>query len=357
MTPRIPLTAAFLALHSPLALAAPQGGTGGPPFISEIRIEQPGADVDEYFELVGNPGGSLDQVTYLVVGDGDSGSGTVESALDLTGSSLDADGRFVCAVGPSVLGTTPDLVAALGFRHGGNVTHLLVLGFAGAVGDDLDVNDDGVLDNEPFFGVLDGVAIVAQPNSPTSTVYHYGGYAGVVSEVGPDFGFSPAHVFECSDGWRIGGYAAGAHDSPGAPNPCGASTAMFCIPNPNSVSASGSFITLESPSGGSVAANDSSLVVHDTPDFFGAFIMGGDRGTMVPAAFGGLLCLRNQVQRLGSPLMPSGNVAALPLDFTGMGPESAVMAGTTSYFQWFHRDTTFGGGGNFSLGLRVTWAN
>ena len=33
--------------------------------ISEIRIAQPGQDTDEYFELRGPPGASLDGVTYI----------------------------------------------------------------------------------------------------------------------------------------------------------------------------------------------------------------------------------------------------------------------------------------------------
>ena len=38
--------------------------------INEIRIDQPGTDNDEYFELLGEPNASLDGLTYIVIGDG-----------------------------------------------------------------------------------------------------------------------------------------------------------------------------------------------------------------------------------------------------------------------------------------------
>lgn len=63
--------------------------------INEIRIDQPGADNDEYFELFGDPmAPSLDGLTYIVIGDGAiaAGSGVIEAVIDLTGQSLDLAG-------------------------------------------------------------------------------------------------------------------------------------------------------------------------------------------------------------------------------------------------------------------------
>ena len=42
--------------------------------INEIRADQPGADNDEYFELIGDASASLDGLTYLVIGDGSTSS-------------------------------------------------------------------------------------------------------------------------------------------------------------------------------------------------------------------------------------------------------------------------------------------
>src|SRR5262245_2062023 len=37
--------------------------------ITEIRVDQPGADNDEYFEITGAPGAVLNDIFYIVIGD------------------------------------------------------------------------------------------------------------------------------------------------------------------------------------------------------------------------------------------------------------------------------------------------
>ena len=69
------------ALATPLAQARPDSSFR----ISEIRIDHPGTDVDEYFELAGTPGESLAGLTYIVIGDSSGGSGCIEASIDLTG--------------------------------------------------------------------------------------------------------------------------------------------------------------------------------------------------------------------------------------------------------------------------------
>ena len=56
--------------------------------LNEIRINQPSTDNDEYFELAGSAATSLDGLTYLVIGDGGGGSGTLEAVIDLTGQTI-----------------------------------------------------------------------------------------------------------------------------------------------------------------------------------------------------------------------------------------------------------------------------
>ena len=90
---RIPL---FITLLSMLVALAAQN-TLAQVFISEIRIDQPGADTDEYFELAGTPGASLDGLTYMVIGDGFGGSGVIEAVVDLTGQTIPGSGLFVAA--------------------------------------------------------------------------------------------------------------------------------------------------------------------------------------------------------------------------------------------------------------------
>lgn len=188
--------------------------------ISEIRIDQPSGDNDEYFELAGPAGTALDGLSYVVLGDGSGGSGVVEEVTDLSGETIGSSGFFVAAEGTFGLGTA-DLTTSLNFENGDNVTHLLVAGFTGANGDDLDTNDDGTLDVTPWTEVVDRIALVKEENPPSGTEFHYG-----PPSVGPDGSSVPGHVFVCEEGWRIGDFALGGKDTPGAANACGGGVAQ-----------------------------------------------------------------------------------------------------------------------------------
>ena len=135
----------LLTLTSASALWA-----GGGVVINEIRIDQSGADDDEFFELVGVPGQSLDNHAYIVIGDGTGGSGVIESVTDLTGLSIGPSGYLTVAeatFGTGLPGAVVDVTASLNFENSDNVTHLLVVfdpaNGAPVDGDDLDADDDG----------------------------------------------------------------------------------------------------------------------------------------------------------------------------------------------------------------------
>ena len=72
---------------------------------SEIRIDQPSSDNDEYFELTGDASAPLDGLTYLVICDGSGCSGVIEAVVVLTDNSLAASGFFVAAEDTFSLGT------------------------------------------------------------------------------------------------------------------------------------------------------------------------------------------------------------------------------------------------------------
>jgi uncharacterized repeat protein (TIGR01451 family) len=183
--------------------------------ISEVRIDQPSTDNDEYFELAGAPGLALDGMTYLVIGDGTGGSGVIENVTDLAGQVIPPSGYFVAAEDTFTLGTR-DMTTTLNFENGDNVTHLLVQDFTGADGDDLDTNDDGVLDVTPWAQIVDLIALIEEENPPTNTEWHYG-----PPTVGPDGSFVPGHAYRCDPDWEIGAYdPVGGDDTPGAANPC-----------------------------------------------------------------------------------------------------------------------------------------
>ncbi len=183
--------------------------------ISEIRIDQPSIDTEEYFEIVGAPGTALDGLTYLVIGDSPSaGSGVIEEVTGLTGLTMPADGYLLVGE-PGFSLATPDLTTDLQFENEDNVTHLLVSDFSGSTGQDLDTDDDGTLDLTPWTEILDLIAVVQEENPPASTVWHYGPPA-----VGPDGSSAPMHVYFCLQGWLIGEEEPGLDDTPGTAGCC-----------------------------------------------------------------------------------------------------------------------------------------
>ncbi|MFL7795058.1 MAG: hypothetical protein AB8I69_23165, partial [Anaerolineae bacterium] len=197
-----------LSDRSPVARAA-DGVT-----INEIRTDQPGSDNDEYFELAGSPGTSLNNLTYLVIGDGSGDtSGVIEAVVELTGTAIPADGYFLAVESTFSLGGTADLTTSLNFENSDNVTHLLVEGFTGSNGTDLDTDDDGVLDITPWSSIDDCVALLATVGSGNLTY--------CATTVGPDGSFAPGHVYRCPPGWFIGQFdPVGGDDTPGQASTC-----------------------------------------------------------------------------------------------------------------------------------------
>lgn len=339
-------------------LAAAQGSSGPSLLlINELRIDQSSADDDEYVELFSIPSNaSLDGITYLVIGDGTTGNGTLEAVVDLTGSATNGQGLFLAAESTFTLATA-DLTTTLDFENSDNVTHLIVSGFTGALGDDLDTDDDGVLDSTPWTTVFDAISLVEDPMGGDA---FYATQLGGI-DVGPDGTFVPAHVLRCLTSLtdvRIGEFAPlGVTDTPGAFNEnCTASTEVFCDPGvANEVSPSGG--TIELDGSGSIQVNDSTLIASSVPDYFGVFVQSDTQAAPMMTPIGGNICVNGNTVRMNRIVMAVGNQATLPLDFSDSTlAESAVGAGETFYYQFFHRDTATGLGGNYTNGIAITWA-
>ena len=193
--------------------------------LSEIRIDQSGLDIDEYFELAGEPGTLLNGLTYIVIGDGSltQGSGVIEFVQSLQGNVIPEDGFFLAARSTLTLGgATPNLVlpATPEFENSDNVTHMLVFKFTGAIGQDLDTDDDGTLDVTPWTSINQSVAFLESDfDPPVNTEYAYGDV-----RVGPDAnGFVPSQLAYCpsTDAWTIGVFDVvldPSLDSPGVAN-------------------------------------------------------------------------------------------------------------------------------------------
>jgi hypothetical protein len=207
--------------------------------IAEIRIDQPSVDGDEYIEITGEAGTSLDNVWIIVVGDGTTQSGTIELALPMGGQAIASDGVNLTARASLTLGSADYTVRGSDngfFENNDNLTFLLVFGFTGMAGDDLDADDDGTVDSEPWVSIIDSVAIIESDDYGNTQEWVYSN-----TIVGPrvdegddpddpadDSFFSPAHIWKCLDSgtWNIGDIDPAAsdpsQDTPGDENPnCG----------------------------------------------------------------------------------------------------------------------------------------
>ncbi|MFM7809952.1 MAG: hypothetical protein ACKPEA_18790, partial [Planctomycetota bacterium] len=215
---------------------------------NEIRIDQVGSDTDEYVELAGAPGTSLNDLTYIVLGDGTSTtkSGVVECIIPLTGKTIPANGIFLIAGTANSGNANADGIAfgqagdfqtnLMIFENSDHVTHMLVRGFTGTAttGQDIDNNDDGVLDVKPWASVADSVGFVktaATGPIKDGTVGEWtyqvaNEIGGNTPMVGPDTNFVPGHIYRCSPqgSWKVGFFdpvSAGSSnkDTPKAVNP------------------------------------------------------------------------------------------------------------------------------------------
>ncbi|WP_333835427.1 bifunctional metallophosphatase/5'-nucleotidase, partial [Rubrimonas sp.] len=115
--------------------------------INEIVVSTTGVDT-EFLELLGEPGLSLDGVFLLEVRSG----GVIDNVLDFSGLALGENGYFLAASpeAESRLGVTADFAFANNTFTNSAQTYLLVRGFTGASGEDIDADDDGVIDAKPW---------------------------------------------------------------------------------------------------------------------------------------------------------------------------------------------------------------
>lgn len=114
------------------------------PIINEFSANTVGTDV-EYVELLGTVGADLSAYRVLEIeGDGESNIGAIDEVISFA---TPADGRALASLAANAL-------------ENGTMSLLLVRDFTGALGGDVDADDDGELD-APFPGtVVDSVAVL-----------------------------------------------------------------------------------------------------------------------------------------------------------------------------------------------------
>jgi MYXO-CTERM domain-containing protein len=191
--------------------------------LNEIRIDQPGNDNDEYVEIRGIPGFSLAGTSLVVLGDSavNGDSGVVEAIVDLNSSAFFGSAmNYIIVENTYTLPSAFDLQASLNFENDDTVTFLLVKGFTGTNGQDLDTNDDGVLNTTPWTQLVDSVAVrdTASP-PPAGSEWGYGtNFVAAIPGTGSAF-----HVQRCRDvhgGWVEADPTPPTGDSPDANNIC-----------------------------------------------------------------------------------------------------------------------------------------
>ena len=215
------LAAILLVVMSPLStIAQPL-----PPVINEFSASTVGTDV-EFVEVFGSPSTDYSAFAILEIEGDDAGAGVIDEVIAV--GTTDGSGFWLRNLPANAL-------------ENGTITLLLVQGFTGALGDDLDTNNDGTLDTTPWSNIIDGVSINDGGSSDIT-------YALPVLGVSYDgFSFAPGGASRFPDGFDtesstdwvrndfdlagIPGYAGSivlgeAYNTPGASN------AIFVIASP-----------------------------------------------------------------------------------------------------------------------------
>lgn len=167
LRPRLRRPAVLLVVLALAAFAAPASAQPTDPLINEFVFNHTGTDTDEFVEIAGDA--ATDYSAFDIVqieGDG-TGAGTVDSIVAV--GTTNAAGYFLAGFAGNLY-------------ENGTVTLLLVEGFTGSVGMDLDTDNDGVLDATPWARLVDAVAV-------TDGGATDGAYAAVV--LGPGFDGQP----------------------------------------------------------------------------------------------------------------------------------------------------------------------
>ena len=127
------------------ALNTPLASNMSVPLINEMVINTVGTDTNEFVEVLGEPDVDYSGLTLIEIeGDATSAVGTVDEVITL--GLTDLNGYW----------TTGYLNNAL---ENGTITLLLVQGFTGALGADLDTDNNGVFDVTPWTVIVDSIAI------------------------------------------------------------------------------------------------------------------------------------------------------------------------------------------------------
>jgi predicted extracellular nuclease len=194
-----------------------------PVVINEIQVNTIGTDW-EFVEVTGTPGLALSSYTLIGI-ESDTGTlaGTIDKIIPLSG--VIPDDGFWWAASPTgqatylICGTADSEITDNSFENS-SATYLLVEGFTGTAGTDLDTNNDGVLDSTPWTYLLDSIAIV---DSAADFAYTN------ATRRGPDGTLQPSGVYRNPDKGDWSNTFLNFNDADGTP---GVSNLGVCEPPP-----------------------------------------------------------------------------------------------------------------------------
>lgn len=181
---------------------------------SEIFVNPPGSDNGfEFIELVTDtPNMNMDNYTIVIIeAEGSTASGTIDVALSLDGKSSGSNRLFLWRDSTQVLIPAPDpntTVFVQDFNpdlENGAQVYLIVKGFTGFIGQDLDADGNGILDpiegvgEFPWTEIVDviGVAEEGDVNLGNDKIYaeQLGGFTIIGTNGDPTDGYTPDAVF------------------------------------------------------------------------------------------------------------------------------------------------------------------
>lgn len=168
-----------------LAAASIAGSASASVKFNEFLWNPPGTDQgQEFVEIISSsPSESLAGVTLVVIeGDG-TAAGIIDVAIDLSSFATGTNRLFLIRDTSAILlpapesATTQTIIDFTPDIENGTNTYLLVRGFSGTVGQDLDADNDGNLDSTPWTSVDDAFAVVESATNE----FPYGQAAGGVN--------------------------------------------------------------------------------------------------------------------------------------------------------------------------------
>jgi hypothetical protein len=202
-----------LAYTTVFTLATAASANAGVKF-SEIFVNPPGSDNGyEFIELVTDiPNMNMDGYTIVIIeAEGAVASGTIDVALSLNGKKTGSNRLFLWRDATQVLIPAPDPNTEIFVQdfnpdlENGAQVYLIVKGFTGFIGQDLDADGNGILDplegvgEFPWTEIVDviGVAEEGDVNLGNDKIYaeQLGGFTIIGTNGDPTDGYTPDVVF------------------------------------------------------------------------------------------------------------------------------------------------------------------